>query len=83
MGIFTVTICDENVPNVSLCMNELDRDNRLLDHYLGVWEETAAPGSPPPSWPEISQCLHALGLLQERHIAHVTEHDLFAQGNAA
>ena len=75
----TITTCDDNIPRPTLFMTPALLEAALLDHYHGVWLETGAMGDMPTEWQAVHDEIKEQGLLLDRHIAHIHEHDLFSE----
>ena len=72
----TVTTIDSNIPEVELFERRDEAERALIEHYRAVWSEVGAEGHPPATWQEIAATLQTMGLLWDRHIAHIKDHSL-------
>ncbi|MCB5412082.1 hypothetical protein [Pseudogemmobacter faecipullorum] len=83
MKIHTVTICEDNVPDVRVFTSAAERDAYLFAHYKAVWDALDLDDVCPPTWKMIEEELEDADHLRDSARAHLKEHDLSVALGAA
>lgn len=75
--MWTMTTCDDNIPDTELFTTESDLNTAILKHYQAIWKDAGVEDPMPDTWQGIKRELEALEVLLPSQIAHVQQHNPF------